>query len=96
MLTTNILPISSFDKGNAAAVFENLGFGVKIVVKDDAPVGVVMSPQAYDEMALRLKETKMMLDAQLGKSGLVTMDKIMDEFGITQEQLDAMEDVEIE
>jgi antitoxin StbD len=72
-----------------------VSFSTKVVVKNNIPVCVMISPQAYDEMAVQLKEARLLLNAKDGKGGLTTINKIMDKFGITEEDLDSVEDDEI-
>ena len=96
MLTTDIIPITKFNRGGAAAVFQELKNGPKIVVRNNVPVCVMMSPEEYDAIKLQLKEARLLMNAQAGKEGLTTLGKIMDEFGITEEDIEMSEDVEIE
>ena len=95
MLTSDVVSITVFNRGGASGVFENLKTGPKVVVKNNIPVCVMISPQAYDEMAVQLKEARLLLNAMNGKGGLTTINKIMDKFGITEEDLDSVEDDEI-
>ena len=77
-------------------IFDTLKTGPKIVVRNNVPVCVMISPESYDDMALQLKEARLLLDAKNGKNGLTTLDRLMDHLGITQEDLDHADSVEIE
>ena len=96
MLTRDVVPITRFNRGEASAIFDTLRTGPKIVVRNNVPVCVMISPEAYDEMALQLKEARLILDARSGKNGLSTLDSLMDNLGITQEDLDNADAVDIE
>ena len=96
------IPISQFYKGKAAQVFAGVReSGVKLVVKDDEPECVLMSPTMYmrlmDELAdARLQSLALQRLLGGGLEHLSSQQDVMDSFGITAEELDTMEEVEIE
>ncbi len=96
MLTSDIVPITVFNRGGAAGVFETLQGGPKVVVRNNVPVAVVISPATYDEMALRIHQLELELNAREGRGGLSTLRRMADELGITEADLEAAEDDEIE
>ena len=96
MFTSDVVSITVFNRGGASGVFENLKNGPKIVVKNNVPVCVMISPQAYDDMAAQIKEVRLLLKAKHGRDGLTTVKRMMDDFGITEEDLDSAEDDSIE
>lgn len=96
MLTKDLVPITKFNRGGASEVFETLSTGPKVVVRNNVPVCVMMSPDAYDDLAMQLKEARIALSAYRGTGGLTTLGRMMDDLGVTQEDLDRAEDVEIE
>lgn len=46
-----MVPISRFNKGEANRIFEEVNVsGVKIVVKNNSPACILLSPQSYNEL----------------------------------------------
>ena len=46
-----LIPISRFNKGEANKIFEEVKeAGVKIVLKNNQPIGVIMTPKMYEEL----------------------------------------------
>ena len=96
------IPISQFYKGSAEQIFEDVRkTGVKLVMSDNEPECVLMSPIAYvnlmDELAdARLQSLALQRISSGGLERVTTQQDIMDSFAITAEELDAMEEVEIE
>jgi hypothetical protein len=53
-----IVPISRFNKGEANKIFEEVKeVGVKIVLKNNQPIGVIMTPEMYESL-LSKKQTE--------------------------------------
>jgi len=55
MVVNNVLnmlvPISRFNKGEANKIFDEVKEeGVKIVLKNNQPIGVIMTPQMYESL----------------------------------------------
>jgi len=92
MLTSDIIPITRFNRGGATAIFEEVKSGPKVVVRNNKPVAVLISPETYDDMAARLKEAKLYLDALKDRNGVVSMSKIMDDLGIDELEPESAED----
>ena len=60
-----IIPISRFNKGEAGRIFEEIKTdGIKVVVKNNKPACVLLSPDVYDSMLELLDEYEMLLEAQ--------------------------------
>ena len=97
----NSVPISNFNKGMAGKIFADVrSNGPKVVIKNNTPECVLMSPEEYislldelDDMRL-LAMVKDRISHTSGKT--ITHEEIMKKYGISQEELDSMEDVEIE
>lgn len=54
----SLVPISDFNKGKANKIFENIqDNGYKLVVKNNKPVCVLITPKRYEEM-IRIIEEK--------------------------------------
>lgn len=93
--------ISLFNKGKANKIFEEVkNDGVKVVLKNNKRVGMILSPSRYDEMTEMVEECKLLLMAmnriKSDESSIVEMSDVMRRFGISQEDLDETEvDLEV-
>ena len=97
----SIVPITRFNRGEANKIFDEVeSSGMKIVVKNNKPACVLLSPQRYDEIMellsdhIRLQEAEKRM-ASTDRSELLTQDEMMAELGVTQDDLDDI-DVEID
>ena len=96
------VPISLFHKGMAAHIFSDVRkTGAKIVMKNNEPECVLMSPAEYmdfmDEIAdarLELLALRRIANGALAHTN--TEKEVMDSFGITEVDLEGLEEVEIE
>lgn len=100
-LMNSMVPITRFNKGEASRIFDEVAAGgTKIVVKNNKPACVLMSPEQYTELMellsdyILLDEAKRRMSAFDGE-GLASQEEVMRDFGITQADLDAV-DVELE
>ena len=100
MLKT-MIPISRFNKGEANKIFDEVETtGTKIVVKNNKPACVLISPAQYESLMEMLSDFILREEAearmeQQDDSENRTQEQMMQEFGITQGELDAV-DVELE
>lgn len=97
----NSIPISNFNKGMAGKIFSELrSSGPKVVIKNNNPEGVIMSPEEYIAMLDEIEEMRLMLLAenrlQNSTGQLIAHSEVLETLGISQAELDEMEDVEIE
>ena len=98
----NFIPISSFNKGNAGKIFkETKTSGPKIVLKNNKPEAVIMSAEQYDALMEMLSDQILLEEAEkrLANStedDYVDFETVLKNAGITQEDLDAIPDEEIE
>lgn len=95
-----IVPISRFNRGEANKIFDEVNArGVKIVLKNNDAVCVLVKPERYDEMVKALEDYALYCEAErrskAADSSTIPLAQVMDEFKITKEDLDAVE-VEIE
>jgi len=61
----SIVPITRFNRGEASKVFEEVGqYGVKVVVKNNVPVCVLMKPEQYDAMVEALEDYALYVEAR--------------------------------
>lgn len=100
MLQT-MIPISRFNKGEANKIFDEVETtGTKIVVKNNKPTCVLISPTQYESLMEMLSDFILREEAEArmesyDASENKTQEQMMREFGITSEELDAI-DVELE
>lgn len=103
----NIVPASDFTHGKAAAAFDRVKVGSPvIVVKRSVPSAVIITPDEYREYEALRQAREDAADLALAEerlsrwdgdtSKLISHDDLMDELGITQEEIDAMPEVEFE
>lgn len=96
------IPISQFHKGMAAQIFSDVRkSGAKVVIKNNEPECVLMSPAEYMDFMDELADARLELLAlqRIAKGALEhtsTQKEVMESFGITEEDLADMEEVEIE
>jgi PHD/YefM family antitoxin component YafN of YafNO toxin-antitoxin module len=96
-----LVPISRFNKGEANKIFDEVRLtGFKIVVKNNAPACVLLTPENYQEMLdiiddqylLNLAETRLKNDDSITHP----FEEILSKDGLTLSEIEEMEDVEIE
>lgn len=100
-IMNSMVPISRFNKGEASKIFDEVeSSGTKIVVKNNQPACVLLSPAQYESLmemlsdSLLYTEAEKRMEANNGSENL-SHEAVMKELGITQEDLDDI-DVEIE
>ena len=91
-VTSDIIPISDFNKGHAATIFKAVERRPKVVVKNNVPVCVLISPAAYDSMILR---EEALLDEKAWREAK-PMAEVAAASGVTAQDMEGWEDVEIE
>ena len=96
-----MIPITRFNKGEAGKIFDEVKqTGFKIVLKNNAPACVLVSPDRYREMVDELQEARLYalvadrLENDTGETS--SFEDILAGDGLTLADIDAMEDVEIE
>ncbi len=96
----SIVSVSDFNRGMAGAIFESVKrTGPKIVLKHNEPECVLMSPEYYEELIDRLEDMKdyALAIKRLSAGGKpIPWEQVMADLGITQEEIDAAEEDEIE
>jgi len=97
----SLVPITQFNRGQAARIFDRLHTESQLVVlKNNQPAAVILSPSEYQRLSeieedyLLLREAMERLSANTAPT--TPMVDVMRELGITEEALDAAEDVAIE
>ena len=89
----SLIPITRFNRGEANKVFDEVRTsGCKIVVKNNAPACVLISPEKYRALMDELEDIKLyaLAEERMQKNdGIVyTQEELMAEDGITYEDLE--------
>ena len=97
----SLVPISRFNKGEANKIFDEVKeSGCKIVVKNNTPACVLLTPERYSEMVEMIEDQYLiaLVKERERKNNGVTylFEEILAEDGLTLEDIENMEDVEIE
>lgn len=91
----SIVPISRFNKGEANKIFSDVKkFGTRIVVKNNVPECVLMSPRAYQDMMEEYENAILLAEAgkRLSESAeYIAHDAVMEKFGLSEADLDDVE-----
>lgn len=96
------IPISVFNRGGAGKVFKAVkDTGPKVVIKNNVPECVLLSPEAYVKLVDELEDAKLLALAEArthreNPSKELSEAEVMKHFGITEEDLAKVGDVEIE
>ena len=97
----SLVPISQFNQGKASKIFDRLKEQPHlIVIKNNKPAGVIISMEEYQKL-IDIEIDEMLYDeakARLSEENVELIDNetVMKEAGITQADLDAVEDAELE
>ena len=97
----SIVPITRFNKGEANRIFDEVqASGTKIVVKNNKPACVLLSPAQYESLMETLSDYVLLEEA--GKRAAanddndnISMEAMMEQLGISADDLAGL-DVEIE
>lgn len=97
----SIVPITRFNKGEANKIFDEVqASGTKIVVKNNKPACVLLSPSQYESLMETLSDY-LLLDeagrraAANDDNDNISMESMMEQLGISADDLAGL-DVEIE
>lgn len=101
-LLQSLIPISQFNKGQAAKIFDRLHSEKELIVlKNNQPSAIILSPEEYirlieieEDYFLSLEANKRMEDN--GANRTLSFDDIMNHLEISEEELSDMEDIAIE
>ena len=98
----SLVPISQFNKGQAAKIFDRLHSEKELIVlKNNQPSAVILSPEEYTRLTEIEEDYFLLLEAnrrieENGDKKTVSLDSVMDHLGISKEELLDAEDVDIE
>ena len=96
----NLVPISDFSHGKGSAAFSKVGDDNPVVVLNK-PAFVIVTPDEYRE-AKQAEEDLTLLTLALKRmavasdDALVSLSDVMEELGVSQDELDQMDEVEFE
>ena len=90
----SLVPISQFNKGQAAKIFDR-------VLKNNQPSAIILSPEEYTRLTEIEEDYYLLLEANRrleadGNNKTVSLDTVMNELGISEDELLDAEDVDIE
>jgi antitoxin StbD len=97
----SLIPISRFNKGEANKIFDEVReTGFKIVLKNNTPACVLITPENYEEMLEIIEDYKLLIEAEQRTvnskdEDFISTDIVMSELGINLKDLDDIE-VDIE
>ena len=98
----NMVPISLFNRGLAGKVFEDVRKnGAKVVIKNNVPECVLLSPDDYLKIMDELNDFQLYMLAgkrmeNYNPSKAIPAEKVFEELGITDSDLEDFDEVEIE
>lgn len=88
----SIVPITRFNKGEASRIFEEVqASGPKIVMKNNRPACVLMSPEKYESLMEMLSDYILQEEAErrvASSEETLSQNEVMKSLGITQAELD--------
>lgn len=93
-VVNSIVPISRFNKGEANKIFEEVKeTGFKIVLKNNSPACVLLTPEAYEELLETLENYRLFFEAEkhmkkAKTEDFIPADKAMQELGIKEPDLE--------
>lgn len=96
------IPISQFNRGLAGKIFEDVRqSGAKVVMKNNAAECVLLSPEEYLRLMDELNDARLALLAAermkaFDPASLIPAEKLYEELGVSQDDLDSCGEVEIE
>ena len=97
----SLVPITQFNRGQAARIFDRLHSESQLVVlKNNQPAAVILSPSEFQRLS-EIEEDYLLLREAMERlannaAPATPMDSLMRELGITEDEIDAAEDVVIE
>lgn len=98
----SLIPISQFNKGQAAKIFDRLRSEKELVVlKNNQPSAIILSPEEYTRLTEIEEDYFLLLEAQKrieenGSKNTLSFDAVMSNLGIEEDELSDTEDINIE
>lgn len=100
-MLNSIVPISRFNKGEANKIFNEVNnSGYKIVIKNNKPTCVLITPEKYAEMMETIEDYKLFVEAEKrmkssAETDFISHEQLMKNLNIQKDELKDI-DVEIE
>lgn len=101
-LLQRLVPISQFNKGQAAKIFDRLHSERELIVlKNNQPSAIILSPEEYTRLIEIEENYFLLLEANNriednGNNKTISFDSVMNNLGISEDELLETEDVDIE
>ena len=101
-LLQSLVPISQFNKGQAAKIFDRLHSERELIVlKNNQPSAIILSPEEYTRLTEIEEDYFLLLEANKRieenvDNKTVSFDAVMNNLGISKEELLDAEDIDIE
>lgn len=101
-LLQSLVPISQFNKGQAAKIFDRLRYENELIVlKNNQPSAIILSPEEYARLAEIEEDYFLLLEAnkrieENRNNKTIAFDSVMSNLGISEDELLDMESVDIE
>ena len=101
-LLQSLVPISQFNKGQAAKIFDRLQSERELIVlKNNQPSAIILSPEEYTRLTEIEEDYFLLLEAnkrmeENGSNKTISFDSVMSNLGISEEELVDTEAVDIE
>ena len=98
----NTIPISLFNRGLAGKIFQEVKqTGAKVVMKNNAPECVLLSPEEYVRLMDEVNDARLLTLAvkrmeNFNPNNTIPENQVMNELGITDEDLSDFDEVELE
>ena len=98
----SLIPISQFNKGQAAKIFDRLRSERELIVlKNNQPSAIILSPEEYKRLTEIEEDYFLLLEAnkrmeENGEKKTISFDSVMSNLGISEDELLDTEDVDIE
>ncbi len=96
----SLVSITQFNKGQASKIFDRLNHQKQLIVlKNNVPSAVILSPDEYIRLSEIAEDHLLMTQAQErleNSSGTVSLEEVMQHYGISESDLDNAEEPEIE
>ena len=89
----SMVSISRFNKGEAGKIFSEVNNeGIKVVLKNNAPTCVLLSPDVYEEMQEALENYRLLIEAETRmerarEDDFITEEQAMKELNIGEDEL---------
>ena len=98
-LLQSLVPISQFNKGQAAKIFDRLHSEKELIVlKNNQPSAIILSPEEYTRLTEIEEDYFLLLEANRrmegnGNNETISFDSVMNNLGINEDELLDMENL---